>query len=146
MYRKKKKKNITQTFICYQVFPSGQLSFSVLINLVSLSIDFFPVSVFEWHNPQGIKFLTRLSVLVSVIFLNINSTIVFKICWINYVTAVLKLNQLHISCSTVPFTTMIGPTSLVLLKKSFNIITNSLFLNGTINFILFTKTFEEALL
>ena len=60
MYRKKKKKNITQTFICYQVFPSGQLSFSVLINLVSLSIDFFPVSVFEWHNPQGIKFLTRL--------------------------------------------------------------------------------------
>ena len=40
-----------------------------------------PNSVFKCHNPQGIKFLTRVLVLVlvSVIFGNINSSIVFKI-------------------------------------------------------------------
>ena len=46
--------------------------------------------------------------MVSVIFANLNSSIVFKIRWIHYVSAVLKFNQLHISCSTVPFTTMIS--------------------------------------
>ena len=74
-----------------------------------------PHSVLECHNPQGIQFLTS-PVLVPAIFVNINSRIVFKFSWIHYVSAVLKLNRLHISCSTVPFTTLIDPAFWALLE------------------------------
>ena len=93
---------------------------------------------------------------------NKNSKIVFKIRWIHYVSAVLELNQLHISCFTVPasfFLSTIKNIDCKLLEitdssltqmllygnPSFDIITNLLILNATFDLILSTKRFEDAL-
>ena len=61
-----------------------------------------PISVFKCHNPPRFKFLKQDSV-----FMNINSSIIFKLCIIQCLSAVLKLDQLLISYSTVPFTTIL---------------------------------------
>ena len=73
-----------------------------------------PNSVFECHNSQGMKFLTRLRLGLSHLREH-----KFKHSFqdsLNYVSSVLKLNQLHIFCSTVPYKIMIGPPSLALLE------------------------------
>ena len=125
-----------------------------------------PNIVFECHNPQGIKFLTRLRLGLSYlrerefkhsfqdslnplckygaevestthfllhcpIYNNNRSSLLSTIRNIDY-----KL--LEITDSSLTHTLLYG-------NPSFDIITNSLILNATIDFILSTKRFEKAL-
>ena len=93
--------------------------------------------------------------------MNINSSIVFKIRLFYYVNAVLTLNQFHVSCSTVLFTTMIILSTITnidckLLENTYPSLTktllygnssldiniDSLIVNAPTDFILPTKRFE----
>ena len=74
-----------------------------------------PNSVFECHNSQGMKFLTRLRLGLSHLREH-KFKHSFQDSLNHYVSSVLKLNQLHIFCSTVPYKIMIGPPSLALLE------------------------------
>ena len=74
-----------------------------------------PNSIFKCHNQQGIKFLITLRLGLSHLREH-KFKHSFQDSLNHYVSAVLKLNQLHISCSTVPYTIMIGPPSLALLE------------------------------
>ena len=90
-------------------------SYGTLKNSILKFIRPSPNSVFECHNLQGIKFLTRLRLGLSHLREH-KFKHSFQDSLNHYASAVLKLNQLHISCSTVPYTIMIGPPSLALLE------------------------------
>ena len=123
-------------------------------------------SVFECHNPQGIKFLTRLRLglghLREHIFkhcfqdlLNpfaesgaeVESTTNFLLqrpIYNNYRSSLLSTIR-NIDCKLLEITDSSLAHTLLYENPSFDIITNSLVLNATIDFILSTKRFEEAL-
>ena len=62
-------------------------------------------NIFKIPNPQGDKFLTRLRLGFSYLREH-KFEHSFQDLLNRYVKAVLKLNQLHIFCSTVPFATV----------------------------------------
>ena len=114
---------------------------------------------------QGIKFLTRLR--FGLTHLREPFKHSFQDSLNHYVSVVLKLKQLHIFCSTVPFKNNYRSSLLSTIRNidckllentdpsltqtllygnlSLDIITNSLILNATIDSILSTERFEEAL-
>ena len=125
-----------------------------------------PNSVFECHNPQGIKFLTRLRLGLSHLrehkfkhsfqdSLNplckcgaeVESTAHFLLhCPIyNNDRSSLLSTIRNIDCKLLEITDSSLTHTLLYGNPSFDIITNSLILNATIDFILSTKRFEEAL-
>ena len=125
-----------------------------------------PNSVFECHNPQGIKFLTRFRLGLSHLrehkfnhsfqdSLNplwkcgteTESTLHFLLhCPIynNDWSSILSTIR-NIDCKLLEITDSSLTQTLLYGNPSFDIITNSLILNATIDFILPSKGFEEAL-
>ena len=125
-----------------------------------------PNSVSECHNPQGIKFLTRLRLGLSHLrehkfkhsfqdSLNplckcgaeVESTTHFLLhCPIyNNDRSSLLSTIRNIDCKLLEITDSSLTHTLLYGNPSFDIITNSLILNATIDFILSTKRFEETL-
>ena len=123
-------------------------------------------SVFECHNPQGIKFLTRLLLGLSHLrehkfkhsfqdSLNplckcgaeVESTSHFLLhCPIHNNDRSSLLSTIrNIDCKLLEITDSSLTQTLLYGNPSFDIITNSLILNATIDFILSTKRFEETL-
>ena len=121
---------------------------------------------FECHNPQGIKFLTRLRLGLSHLrehkfkhsfqdSLNslckcgadVESTTLFLLhCLICNNDRYSLLSTIrNIVCKLLEITDSSFTQTLLYANPSFNIITDSLILNATIDFILSTKRFEEAL-
>ena len=124
------------------------------------------ISVFQCYNPQGIKFLTRHLLDLSHLrehkskhsfqdSLNplcrwgaeVQSTAhillhcpIYNNDWFSLLSTIRNIDckLLEISDSSLTHTILYG-------NPSFDVITNSLILNATIDFILFTKKFEEAL-
>ena len=126
----------------------------------------FPNSVFECHNLQGIRFLTRIRLGLSHLrehkfkhsfqdSLNplckcgaeVESTTHFLLhCPIyNNDRSSLLSTIRNIDCKLLEITDSSLTHTLLYGNPSFDIITNSLILNATIDFILSTKRFEEAL-
>ena len=125
-----------------------------------------PNSVFECHNLQGIKFLTRLRLGLSHLrehkfkhsfqdLLNplckcgaeVESTTHFLLhcpIYSNDRSSLLSTIR-NIDCKLLKITDSSLTQTLLYGNPSFDIITNSLILNATIDFILSTKRFEEAL-
>ena len=125
-----------------------------------------PNSVFEYHNPQGIKFLTRLRLGLSHLrehkFMHnfqdslnpfckcgaeVESTSHFLLHGPIYNNDRFSLLSTirNIDCKLLGITNSSLTQTLLYGNPSFDIITNSLILNATIDFILSTKRFEEAL-
>ena len=125
-----------------------------------------PNSVFECHNPKGVKFLTRLRLGLSHLrehkfkhsfqdSLNplckcgaeVESTTHFLLhCPIyNNDRSSLLSTIRNIDCKLLEITDSSLTHTLLYGNPSFDIITNSLILNATIDFVLSTKRFEEAL-
>ena len=126
-----------------------------------------PKSAFECHNLQGIKFLTRLRLGLSHLCehkfkhsfqdsLNplckcgaeVESTSHFLLhcpLYNNDRSSLLSTIR-NIDCKLLEITDSSLTQTLLYGNPSFDIITNSLILNATIDFILSTKRFEEALI
>ena len=125
-----------------------------------------PDSVFECHNPQGIKFLTRhhlgpchlcehkfkhsfqdsLNPLCKCGAEGESTTHFSLHCPIyNNDRSSLLRSIRNIDCKLLEITHSSLTQTLLYGNPSFDIITNSLILNATIDFILSTKRFEEAL-
>ena len=125
-----------------------------------------PNSVFKCHNPQGIKFLTRLRLGLSHLRehkfkhslqdslnplckcdIEIESTSHFLLhCPIyNNDRSSLLSTIRNIDCKLLEYTDSSLTQTLLYGNPSLHIITNSLILNATIDFILSTKRFQEAL-
>ena len=125
-----------------------------------------PNSVFECHNPQGIKFLTRLRLVLSRLrehkfkhnfqdspnplckcSAEVESTSHFLLhCPVyNNDRSSLISTIRNIDCKLLEITDSSLTQTLLYGNPSFDIITNSLILNATIDFILSTKRFEEAI-
>ena len=140
----------------YETFKNAALKF----------ITFSPNSVFECHNHQGIKFLTRLCLGLSHLrehkfkhsfqdSLNpvckcgaeVESTTRFLLhCPIyNNDWSSLLSTIRNIDCKLLEITDSSLTQTLLYGNPSFYIITNSPILNATIDFILSTKRFEEVL-
>ena len=121
-----------------------------------------PNSVFECHNLQGIKFLTRLLLGLSHLrehkfqdLLNplckcgaeVESTSHFLLhCLIynnDWSSLLSTIRNTH--CKLFEITDSSLTQTLIYWNPSFGVITNLLVLNATIDFILSTKRFEETL-
>ena len=118
-----------------------------------------PNSVFECHNPQGIKFLTRLRLGLSHLrehkfkhsfqdllnpFESASHFLLRCPIYDNDRSSLLSTIR-NIDCKLLEITNSSLTQTLLYGNPSFDIITNSLILNATIDFILSSKRFEEAL-
>ena len=135
---------------------------NAILNFIRLSRK----SVFKCHNPQGIKFLTRLRLGLSHLrehkFKHSFQDSLNPLCKCGAEVELTTHFLLHcpiynndrssllstirnIDCKLLEITDSSLTQTLLYGNPSFDIITNSLILNATIDFILSTKTFEEAL-
>ena len=125
-----------------------------------------PNSVFECHNPEGIKFLTKLCLGLShplkhkfkhsfqdslkpvykcsAEVESASHFMLYSPIYNNYRFSLLCTIR-NIDCKLLEMTDSSLTQTLLYGNPSFDIITNSLILNATMDFILSTKTFEETL-
>ena len=170
---------MNHNFLKNSLFPSAMIewnnldpnlrnsdTYGTFKNVVLKFITFSRNCIFECHNPQGIKFLTRLCLGLSHLrehkfkhtfqdSLNpvckcgaeVESTTRFLLhCPIyNNDWSSLLSTIRNIDCKLLEITDSSLTQTLLYGNPSFYIITNSLILNATIDFILSTKRFEEAL-
>ena len=125
-----------------------------------------PNSVFECHNPEGIKFLTKLCLGLShplkhkfkhsfqdslkpvykcsAEVESASHFMLYSPIYNNYRFSLLCTIR-NIDCKLLEMIDSSLTQTLLYGNPSFDIITNSLILNATVDFILSTKTFEETL-